>query len=121
MPSSHTALEYANVRLIYGESRCNVMQADYIVGYIRMLNIRYPNYRVLMNICQAESEVCLPSDRRNTGRPTWDNDEEVLQEIKIDASILVRAIEENTGVPKSSAHRIRSRFQPYYVQRVQSL
>lgn len=65
----------------------------------------------------------LPSARRNAGRPRSECDEEVLNEINIDSTTLVSAIEAATGVPKSSAHRIlkRHRLHPYHSRRVQTL
>lgn len=50
-------------------------------------------------------------------------EEEVLQEVAEDPSLSVRRIEESTGIPKSTAHRIlqRAEMHPFHVQRVQSL
>lgn len=123
MPSRYTAQEYTNMHLIYGECLCNANAAA------RMYRERYPNaerhpdYRVFINVHRSLLEGRFPNQNTSEGRPFIPYEDEVLEAVEQDPSISVRGIEENIGVPKSTAHRIlqKNQFHPYHVQRVQSL
>ncbi|CAK1591656.1 unnamed protein product [Parnassius mnemosyne] len=123
MPQPNTPQEYANMHLIYGECRCNANAASRLYPERYPNAQRYPDYRVFINVHQAFSEGRMPSNRSSAGRPRLDRDEEVLKEIENDSTTSVRAIEEATGIPKSSAHRIlkRHKLHPYHYRRVQTL
>ena len=122
--SSYTTREYANMHLIYGECRCNASAAARLYRERYPNAARYPDHRVFTNVHRLLfSEGRLPNQTHGGGRPTNPMEEEVLQAVEEDPSTSVRAIETNTGVPKSSAHRIlkRNDLHPYHVQRVQTL
>lgn len=109
MPLPFTPLEYANMHLIYGECRCNGNAASRLYRERYPNALRYPDYRVFINVHQAFSEGRLPSNRRNAGRPRLEHDEGVLNEIENDATTSVRAIAASTRISKSSVHRILKR------------
>lgn len=122
--SSYTTREYANMHLIYGECRCNASAAARLYRERYPNAARYPDHRVFTNVHRLLfSEGRLPNQTHGGGRPTNPIEEEVLQAVEEDPSTSVRAIETNTGVPKSTAHRIlkRNDLHPYHVQRVQTL
>lgn len=123
MPLPYTPLEYANMHLIYGECRCNANAASRLYQERYPNAQRYPDYRVFINVHQAYVEGRIPSARRNAGRPRLEQYEEVLNEIELDTTTSVRAIEAATGIPKSSLQRIlkRHRLHPYHYRRVQTL
>lgn len=124
MPTRYTSQEYANMHLIYGECRCNASAAARLYRE-RYPNLeRYPDHRVFVNVHRSLTEGGhFPNQIQAGGRPVFPFQEEVLQEVARDRSISVRGIEERTGIPKSTAHRIlqRTEMHPFHVQRVQSL
>ncbi|GBP75795.1 hypothetical protein EVAR_65427_1 [Eumeta japonica] len=71
---------------------------------------RYPDHSVFVNVHRSLTEGGhSPNQIRAGGRPSFPYEEEVLQEVADDPSISVRGIEERTGIPKSTAHRILQR------------
>lgn len=123
MPSLYTALEYANMHLVYGECRCNATAAARLYRERYPNAERHPDHRVFISLHQLYSEGRLPSVPRHSGRPRANYEDIVLNEVEQDSGTSVRAIELRTGIPKSSAHRIlkTNKYHPYHVQRVQSL
>ncbi|KAL3279477.1 hypothetical protein HHI36_016987 [Cryptolaemus montrouzieri] len=91
------------MHLIYGECGCNASAA------VRLYRERYPNaerhpdYRVFVHMYQSYSEGRLPHVPKSGGRPQTDYEDMFLDEVENDAGTSVRAIEMNTGVPKSIA------------------
>ncbi|KAL3284991.1 hypothetical protein HHI36_019120 [Cryptolaemus montrouzieri] len=72
------------------------------------------------------SYMCISHTQRghkSGGRPQADYEYMVLDEVENDAGTSVRAIEMNTGIPKSIAQHILKRHQyyQYHVQCVQTL
>lgn len=108
---------------IYGECRGNGAAAAHLFRERYPNLLRYPDHRVFINVHRAYSEGRIPNINVRPGRPRMDYDDEVLQEIHNDQATSTRAIEKNTGIPKSSVNRITRRYQyhPYHVQRVQAL
>ncbi|KAL3287028.1 hypothetical protein HHI36_001514 [Cryptolaemus montrouzieri] len=78
------------MHFIYGECGCNISAAARLYRERYPNAERHPDYRV----------------RKSGGRPQADYEDMVLDEVENDAGTSVRAIEMNTGVPKSSAQRI---------------
>ncbi|KAL3265612.1 hypothetical protein HHI36_009816 [Cryptolaemus montrouzieri] len=111
------------MHLIYGECGCNASAAA------RLYRERYPNaerlpdYRVFVHVHESYSVGRLPHVRKSGGTPQADYEDMVLDKVENDTGTSVRAIEMNTGVPKSIAQRIlkRHQYHPYHVQCVQIL
>lgn len=85
---------------------------------------RYPDHRVFTNVHRLlTTEGRLPNQVHGEGRISLPIEDIVLQAVEEDPSTSVLTIEENTGVPKSTAHRIlqKHNLHPYHVQRVQTL
>ena len=116
----YTAEEYANMHLIYGECRCNGSAAARLYRERYPSAARYPDHRVFMNVHNSYTEGRLTSASIRSGRPRAEYENVVFEEVAEDPSTSVRAIEESTGVPKSTVRRIlkRSAYHPYHLQRV---
>ncbi|GBP11275.1 hypothetical protein EVAR_92817_1 [Eumeta japonica] len=120
MPMRYTSQEYANMHLIYGECRCNASDFE------RHPNLeRYPDHCVFIIVHRSLTEGGhFPNRIQAGGTPSFPYEEGVLQEVADDLSTSVRGIEERTGIPKSTAHRIlqRAEMHPFpSIQRVQCL
>lgn len=129
---SFSAAEYAEMHLIYGETR----QYDAVTGRVtynareaariyaeRFPNRRHPSRQVFTRTDRAYREGRHPGERRSEGRPQEIDDDIVLQEVSEDPSTSTRKIQGRTGIPKSSVSRIlrRHQYHPYHIQKVQSL
>ncbi|CAG4985261.1 unnamed protein product [Parnassius apollo] len=114
--SSFTHREYADMYLIYGETR--KVSTRGIVSLnarlaARLYAERYPDrmsnptYEVIERLDSAYREGRIPGARGSqSGRPRTIEDDVVLQEREEDPSTSVRMIQSRTGIPKSSVHRI---------------
>ncbi|GBO98544.1 hypothetical protein EVAR_1042_1 [Eumeta japonica] len=85
MPLPYTPFKYANVHFIYGKCQCNANAASKLYRERYPNAQRYPVYRVFINVHQAISEGCLPSNGSNAGIPRLGRDEQVLADIQNDA------------------------------------
>ncbi|GBP16340.1 hypothetical protein EVAR_9933_1 [Eumeta japonica] len=107
------------MHLIYGVSRCNASAAARLYRDRHPNLERYPDHRVFVNVHRSlKEDGHFPNQIRAGGRPSFPYVEEMLQEVPDDPSISVRGIEERTGIPKSTAHRIlqRAEMHPFHVQ-----
>lgn len=127
----YTSAEYADMHLIYGETRrfntrggvsYSARKAARIYGE-RYPNRHHPQYGVFLRVHNAFSEGRLPGGRGSEGRPRGPNVDVVIHQVREDPSTSVRAIQRITGIPKSSVQRIlkRMKYHPYHIQKVQSL
>ncbi|CAG4989976.1 unnamed protein product [Parnassius apollo] len=71
-------------------------------------------------------EGVLPGQHAmRAGRPVmqFENEDEVLRELRLDPSISQRQISSNIGIPRSTVQRVinRKKYHAYHVQRVQAL
>lgn len=122
--STYTPQEYANMHYIYGECRGNGRAAARLYRERYPGASRYPDHRVFINVHRSLCEGRFPNEVFSEGRPNIEPyHEEVLQAVLENPSTSVREIEINTGIPKSTAHRIlqEQEYHPYHVRRVQSL
>lgn len=91
------------MHLIYVECRCNASAAARLYREKYPNLQRYPDHRVFVNVHRSLTEGGHFPNQIRAGGPY---EEEVVQEVANDPSISVRGIEERTGIPKSTAHRI---------------
>ncbi|CAG5058340.1 unnamed protein product [Parnassius apollo] len=113
--SRFTHREYADMYLIYGETRkvstrgivsLNAMLAARLYAE-RYPDRRHPTYEVIERLDSAYRESRIPGTRSSqSGRPRIIKDDVVLQEREEDPSNLVRMTQTRTGIPKSSVRRI---------------
>lgn len=126
-----THSEYADMHLIYGETRrvSNRGNVTYNARLAaRLYSERYPsrnptNYEVILRAVNAYREGRLPGTNSPAGRPRTVDNDVVLEEVRVEPGTSVRTIERRTSVSKSSAHRIlkRHKYHPFHIQRVQTL
>ncbi|CAH1968807.1 unnamed protein product [Acanthoscelides obtectus] len=125
----YTASEYADMHLVYGETRrintrggasYSARKAARIYAE-RNPNRQHPAYGVFLRVHDAYSQGRFPGGPRSEGRPRRHNDDVVVEHVTTDPSTSLRAIERRTGIPRSSAHRILQtlRYHPYQMQKVQ--
>lgn len=127
----YTHSDYADMHMIYGETRYvsnrgNVTYNARLAA--RLYSERYPDrnpatYQVVLRVVNSYREGRLPGTSSREGRPRTVDEDVVLEEVRVEPGTSVRIIERRTGVPKSSAQRILSRYKyhPYHIQRVQTL
>lgn len=129
---SYSHSEYADMHLIYGETRRVSTRGNVTYNArlaARLYAERYPNrtptnYEIILRVVNAYREGRVPGTRGpGAGRPRTVDDDVVLDEVRQEPGTSVRIIERRTGIPKSSAHRIlkRHRYHPYHITRVQTL
>lgn len=123
----YTPQEYANMHYIYGECSGNASAAAALYRE-RYPNARHPDYRVFARVHRIYSEGRMPGagigGASSRGRHQDPDIEEIVHDmVEEDPSISMRDIEQHTGIPHSTAHRIlkKRRFHPYHVTRVQTL
>lgn len=127
----YTHRDYADMHLIYGETRrvSNRGNVTYNARLAaRLYSERYPGrnpttYEVILRVVNAYREGRLPGTGHSEGRPRTVDDEVVLQQVRAEPGTSVRIIERRTGVSKSSLQRVlkRHKYHPYHIQRVQTL
>ncbi|GBP12801.1 hypothetical protein EVAR_6125_1 [Eumeta japonica] len=126
MPQPYSAVEYANMHLIYGECRGNASQAAAVYRE-RYPNLnRYPDYRVFIRLHAALREGRFPGTGvggASEGRPQRVNPDEKLRLVAADSSISIREISRHTGISTRTVNRIlkRERLHPFHLQHVQTL
>lgn len=126
MPNAYTSIQYANMHYIYGECQGNARAAARLYRQRYPNEDRYPDYRVFINVHRLYSEAVIPGradHEQDRGDHDLEMEDEVIQRVRDHPGVSVRSIEQLTGIPKSSAHRIlqRNRYHPYHYQKVQAL
>lgn len=118
--------EYANMHLLYGETRCNARAAARLYRERYPNEDRYPDHRVFSRVHRAYTEGRIPGTGVggvSEGRPQRVNEELILREIEEDPSASVRTISRHLDIPRTTVHRVlkKYRLHPYHLQRVQTL
>lgn len=118
-----TNREYADMYLIYGETRRVSARGVVSLYAERYPNRRRPNHQVILRLDSAYREGRIPGIQNAAVRPRTIDNDIVLEEVEQDPSTSVRLIERRTGIPKSSVQRILNRhlYHPYHIQKVQTL
>lgn len=129
----YTAEEYADMHLIYGETRFepqrggvayNAREAARLYAQ-RFPNRQHPAYGVFIRTYHAYRAGRMPGidHGHQPGRPQTADEDAVLEIIEEEPDTSIRKIERRTGISKSTTHRILKRhgYHPYHVQRVQTL
>lgn len=132
-PVRYTNQEYADMHLIYGETRYvpirggvayNARQAARIYME-RFPNRRHPDREVFTRTHNAYSTGRIPGRDyvERTGRPQTADDDFVLNVVTEEPGTSTRIIQSRTGIPRSTNHRILKRYgyHPYHIQRIQTL
>lgn len=118
----YTPREYADMHFIYGECHGSAERAAALYRE-RYPFRRHPNPRVFIATHNSYCEGKIPGNCGGEGRPRTSDDDIILEEVNRDSFTSVRIIEHNTGISKSTVHRVLQRYgmHPYHVQRVQAL
>lgn len=119
----YTPREYAEMHFIYGFCNGNARHAarEYANRYPN--RVQHPDYRVFILVHNAYVEGRIPGMPKREGRPQHVPEEAVLRQIEENPALSVRRISENTGVARTTVHRIlrRELLHPFHIQRVQAL
>lgn len=122
----YSAQEYANMHFIYGECKGNANEAATLYRE-RYPNARHPDYLVFIRVHSCFSEGRLPGSGvggAGVGRPPrGDTEDLVLAELDRDPTVSIRAIARRTGIGKTTAHNVLSKYKyhPFHLTRVQTL
>lgn len=106
---AYTQREYAEMHYLYGFCDGNARAAarEYRQRYPN--RDRFPDYRVFMRVHNAYMEGTLPGEHAaRTGRPVvrFDNEEQILRQLRLDPGISQRQISRNLGIPRSTVQLI---------------
>lgn len=122
---NYTVAEYADMHLIYGECRCNALEAA------RVYAERFPGRAHPHSQLFTRLHLRLRRENRLTprggGRPYEVRDpaieEDILERVENDPTTSCRLLEKATNISKSTVNRILrfNHFHPYHYTSVQNL